>query len=48
MQHDLVKKEKIEKNERVVVFSEDKFIGTYKVLNEKEIFAKPEFVLQPI
>ena len=34
--------------EKVIVFSKDKFIGIYKVTNEKEIFARPEFVLQPI
>ena len=36
------------KGELVNIFSDDKFIGIYKVVNEGEIFAKPEFVLQPI
>ena len=44
---DLEKKENKTKG-RMCVFSEDKFIGIYSIINEKEIFAKPEFVLQPI
>jgi len=32
----------------VCVFSADRFIGMFKTINEKEIFARPEFVLQPI
>ena len=44
-----VKKDvKFEKNKIVSVFSGNKFVGMYKIVNEKEIFAKPEFVLQPI
>lgn len=43
---DLVKKQKIEKNKSVCVFSEDKFIGMHKTIDDKNIFAKPEFVLQ--
>jgi H/ACA ribonucleoprotein complex subunit 4 len=36
-------------NSLVCVFSEDKtFIGVYKIRLEKDIFAKPEFVMQPI
>ena len=45
---DLIKKQKFEKGKIVSVFSENKFIGMYKVLSEKEIFAKSEFVMQPI
>jgi len=30
------------------VFEEEKFIGVYKVTAEGKIFARPEFVLQPI
>jgi tRNA U55 pseudouridine synthase TruB len=41
-------KEKFEKGKIISVFSKSKFIGMYEVLNEKEIFAKPKFVLQPI
>ena len=44
-----IKKEiKFEKEKIISVFSENKFVGMYKIVNEKEIFAKPEFVLQPI
>ncbi len=32
----------------VSVFSEDRFIEVAKVVNEGDIFAKPEFVLQPV
>ncbi len=45
---DLIKKEKFEKDEIVCIFCEDEFIGMYKVINEGEIFAKADFVLQPI
>lgn len=43
-------KEKIDfgKGEIICVFSGDRFIGIYKVVNEEEIFAKSEFVLQDI
>ncbi len=43
----LLKKEEFEKNKIVCVFSEEQFIGMYRVINEKNIFAKSEFVLQP-
>jgi H/ACA ribonucleoprotein complex subunit 4 len=40
---------KFEHNSFVSIFSDDEtFIGVYKVRLEKDIFAKPEFVLQPI
>lgn len=42
---DLIKSEKFDKEEIVCVFTENKFIGMYKILNEKEIFAKSEFVM---
>jgi len=45
---DLVKIVDIERNNMISVFSIDKFIGVFKVVLENEIFAKPEFVLQPI
>ena len=45
---DLKNKKKFEKEEIVCIFSKDKFIEMAKVVNEKEIFAKPLFVLQPI
>jgi len=44
----LTRREKIEKNKIVCIFSEEQFVGMYKVVNEKNIFARPEFVLQPI
>lgn len=47
-QEDLEKKIKIAKEEKICVFSGDKFIGMFKIINEKEIFAKSEFVMQPI
>jgi len=45
---DLKKKVKVEKEKVVSVFSGERFIGMFKVINGKDIFAKPEFVLQPI
>lgn len=44
----LVKKVKSEKGETICVFSGDRFIGIFKVINEGEVFAKSEFVLQPM
>ncbi|MCL5018403.1 MAG: RNA-guided pseudouridylation complex pseudouridine synthase subunit Cbf5 [Candidatus Pacearchaeota archaeon] len=44
----LTEKKKIEKKKIICVFNEDKFIGMYKVVNEGNIFAKAEFILQPI
>ena len=40
-------KDKVD-GKRCCVFSGDKFIGVYSVINSGEVFAKPEFVLQPI
>lgn len=45
---DLSKKQSLEKNQKIVVFCGEKFVGIYKVINTNEILAKPEFVLQPI
>jgi H/ACA ribonucleoprotein complex subunit 4 len=45
---DLIKKEKFEKNKIICAFLKDKFIGMYKVSNNGDIFAMPEFVLQTI
>ena len=42
------KKKKFENDEISCVFSEEKFIGMYKVVNEEYVFAKPMFVMQPI
>lgn len=44
----LKKKEKVEKGESVSIFSGERFLGMFKVVNAINIFAKPEFVLQPI
>jgi H/ACA ribonucleoprotein complex subunit 4 len=39
---------KVKKDEDIVVFCEGKFIGMYKVIRGKDIFAKAQFVMQPI
>ena len=44
----LIKRQKIEKDKVVCIFAEKKFIGMYKIVNEGNVFARPEFVLQPI
>lgn len=44
----LTEKKKFERGKIISVFSEDKFIGMYKVVKEGDIFAKAEFVLQTI
>lgn len=45
---DVVEKSKIEKGVIISIFLDSKFIGMYKVTNESEIFARPEFVMQPV
>ena len=45
---DLIEKNKLKKDEKIAVFNKNKFIGIYKITNEKEIFARPEFVMQEI
>jgi H/ACA ribonucleoprotein complex subunit 4 len=35
-------------NQKVVVFSKKRFIGIFKVIKEKNLFAKSEFTLQPL
>lgn len=45
---DLSKRYSIEKDKIISVFSGDRFIGMFKIINEGDIFAKPEFVLQPL
>ena len=45
---DLVKDEGWKKDSLVCAFNNGRFIGMYKIFRGKEIFAKPEFVLQPI
>ena len=44
----LANKGKFNINDKVCVFSDNRFIGIFRVINEGGIFAKPEFVLQPI
>jgi H/ACA ribonucleoprotein complex subunit 4 len=44
----LAKKEKIEKDKSVCFFCEGRFVGMFKVVNEKAVFAKPMFVFQEI
>ena len=36
------------KDEIVCVFSGEKFVGMYEVINEGEVFARGKFVLQPL
>jgi H/ACA ribonucleoprotein complex subunit 4 len=45
---DLLKDEGWKVNSIISVFCEKRFIGMYKVFRGKEIFAKPEFVMQRI
>ncbi|MDP2672247.1 MAG: RNA-guided pseudouridylation complex pseudouridine synthase subunit Cbf5 [Nanoarchaeota archaeon] len=45
---DLINEEKFDKGEIVCVFSEEKFVGMYKITNSKTEFAKAEFVMQEI
>ncbi|MCH7902820.1 RNA-guided pseudouridylation complex pseudouridine synthase subunit Cbf5 [archaeon] len=41
-------KNNFEKGKIISVFLKNRFVGMYKIVNEKEIFARPEFVLQPL
>jgi H/ACA ribonucleoprotein complex subunit 4 len=45
---DLIKENKLARGEKICVFCGERFIGIYKVINGEDIFAKAEFVLQPI
>jgi len=45
---DLIVKKKFEKEKIVGIFSKNKFIGMYEIVNTKNIFARPKFVMQPI
>jgi len=45
---DLVKKEKIILGEIIGVFCNERFVGMYEVINQKEIFAKSKFVMQEV
>ena len=44
----LVKKQKMEKDKIISIFEDEKFIGMFKVVNQGNIFAKSQFVLQEI
>lgn len=44
----LISKKEFDKGEIVCIFVEEEFVGMYKIVNEGNIFAKSEFVLQPI
>lgn len=48
LKKDLIKKENFENEDLICIHSKDKFIGIYKIINEDERFAKPEFVFQPV
>jgi len=45
---DLVKKENLKKGEIVCAFNKEKFIGMYEIIDSKDIYAKPKFVMQEI
>jgi len=45
---DLTERVDIDTDKVVSVFSEERFIGMFKVLNSGRVFARAEFVLQPI
>ena len=45
---DLAEKSSFSVGEKVCAFNNDLFIGIFKVINEGRIFARPEFVLQPV
>ncbi|MBS3091912.1 RNA-guided pseudouridylation complex pseudouridine synthase subunit Cbf5 [Candidatus Pacearchaeota archaeon] len=44
----LEKAKEVNLDEKIAVFSEDKFIGTFKIVKSERILANPEFILQPI
>lgn len=45
---DLIKDTGVKKDSTISVFSQGNFVGMYTVIRGKEIFAKPEFVMQPL
>lgn len=47
-EEDLKEKNELNTETKISVFSENRLIGVFKVVNDGRIFAKPEFVLQPI
>ena len=44
----LTKKCKFNIGDKISIFSDNRFLGVFRVINEKKIFAKPEFVFQPV
>ncbi len=45
---DLKKDERLKKEKIIGIFCNKRFVGMYRVINDKDIFAKPEFVMQEI
>ena len=45
---DLAEEKEIERGEKICVFCKEKFVGIYSVIKGEDLFAKSEFVLQPI
>ena len=48
IKNDLVKKGKHKSGDVVSVFSDDKFVGMYRVIDDEYVWAKAKFVLQEI
>lgn len=48
LEKDLVKKPRVKKGDKVIVFAGERFIGVYDVLLEENKWAKSEFVMQPL
>lgn len=46
--NDIVSEIKSDDKDRFALFHKEKFIGIYRKTNERGIFARPEFVMQPI
>jgi len=47
-QEDLKERNKIKEGEIVIIFCKKMFVGVYQVINKKEIFCQPLYVLQPV
>ena len=47
-ERDLVNKVKIDKDKIIIVFCENKFVGIYRTILGEHVFAKSEFVMQPL
>jgi len=45
---DLEEKQNLKKDQIISIFNKERFIGMYRVTNEEEVFARPEFVMQEI